>query len=309
MKPTLVVVGFSGELKLLELQARSVCKYASDAFEEIVYVINEKDADTFKAFFDDKIAVALGSVARIARILRGRDVAEAPLTRADWRSQQSLKLLSARFAKSSHILILDSKNHFVRPVSSSSFVSAAGKMLVHRYPLNPRFLAQFENACSYFGADRPPEDYLALPTVAPFMMSKETATDLVKFVEGRENKSFHEYFCGNKQFTEFYFYLAFVLSQPGQLENLYEDSPRKHVTVFRSMANEPDIVGQQVSLLEDSAIKVFGVHRHVLELANPSIIHTITAVWKQFGLVRDEQEAAYFLTPDTIKRKRWYWPF
>lgn len=309
MKPTLVVVGFSDELKLLELQARSISKYAPSAFEEIIYVINERDETSFKAFFDDKIAGALGPVTKIARTLSGDDVAKAPLTRTDWRSQQSLKLLAADFATTRHILILDSKNHFVRPITSDQFVSDDGRMCVFRYPLNPRFRVQFENACAYFGVNRLPADFLALPTVAPFMMCKETTVRLVEFVENRENQSFHEYFCGNKQFTEFYFYLAFLLSQPGQLDTLYADGPRRHVTLFRSMANDPSAVAEQLSMLNDEAIRVFGVHRHVLAQANPQIVHAVSKEWVRFGLVGDEQEAAYFLTPGLNRRKRWYWPF
>ncbi len=309
MKPTLIVVGFSGELKLLELQARSILKYAPGAFEEIIYVINEKEENAFKAFFDDKIAAALGPVARIARIVSGGDVAKAPLTRTDWRSQQSLKLLAAVFSSTRHILILDSKNHFVRPVTLSHFVGDDGRMLVFRYPLNPRFRAQFENACTYFGVNSLPADFLALPTVAPFMMCKESTMRLVELVEKRENQSFHEYFCGNKQFTEFYFYLAFLLSRPGQLDALYADSPRRHVTLFRSMAIDPSAVAEQLSMLNDEAIRIFGVHRHVLERADPQIMDAVSKEWERFGLVADAQEATYFLTPDLIRRKRWFWPF
>lgn len=309
MKPTLLVIGFLGEQRLLELQARSIAKYASDVFENILYVSNERNPSAFRQLFEDKLARELGQMADVARVIDGNSVANMSLTRTDWRSQQSLKLLAPRFSNSASILILDCKNHFVRPVSSADFINSDDRMITYRYPVNARFAEQFKNACDYFGIEPPSSDFAALPTVAPFMMDRDTVGQMIDVVEKRENQNFHDFFCGNKRFTEFYFYLAYLLSRSAKLEALYEGGPRKHVTVFRSMADNPTQALEQLSHLKDKNITILGVHRQVLAQANLAILAAITQQWITFGLVRDEQEAAYFLTPDLIKRTRWYWPF
>lgn len=309
MKPTLLVVGFLGEQRLLELQARSIAKYAPDAFADIIYVANERDPSAFHQLFEDKLARELGPVADVARVIDGKSVAKMPLNRTDWRSQQSLKLLAPRYSNTASILILDCKNHFVRPVSSADFINSDGRMITYRYPVNARFVEQFKNACDYFGIEPPSSDFAALPTVAPFLMDRDTVGQMIDLVEKRENQSFHDFFCGNKRFTEFYFYLAYLLSQSATLEALYEGGPRKHLTLFRSMADNPTQALEQLSHLKDKNITILGVHRQVLAQANPEILAAIAQHWITFGLVRDEQEAAHFLTPDQIKRTRWYWPF
>lgn len=81
---------------MLELQARSIAKYAPDAFQDIIYVANERDPSAFHQLFEDKLARELGPVADVAQVIDGSKVAKVPLTRTDWRSQQSLKLLAPR---------------------------------------------------------------------------------------------------------------------------------------------------------------------------------------------------------------------
>lgn len=305
----LVVVGFTGELKMLALQARSLAKYAKDVFTRIHYVVNEKDSKAFQRFFDKHIEPELGHLAPIAAVTPGAAVAGQNLKRTDWRSQQSLKLLAAKLVVAPQFLILDSKNHFIRPVKKSTFVAEDGRMTTHRYGINEKFRPQFENACRYFGAPMPAEGFLALPTVTPFMMSAQHARNLLSAVEAREKISFHSFFCGNKDYTEFYFYLAYLLSREGLVDQLYQTRSRPQLTLFRSVARDEKALVDLLPILDQEDVYCFGVHRALAEQENPNINAAIAQIWSRFNLVQDEAEAAYFLTPDATQRKRWYWPF
>ena len=308
-KPDLVVVGFSGELKLLKLQARSLRLFAPDAFNKIHYVINEENTQPFVRYYENEIRPELGSLADRACLLEGRLVAGMPLRRMDWRSQQSLKLLASRHVEAENFLILDSKNHFVRTVIAETFVTPGGCLYTHRYEFNESFRPKFDNACKYFDVDHVPDDLLAMPTATPFMMSTRVARDLVADVEAREGVPFHGFFTSTKDFTEFYFYFAYLLSKPCLLDQLYETRERPQVTLFRSVATEPDKVQSLLKVLDREAVYLFGVHREVLKAANPDIAAMIRETWRRFGLVEDEQEAVYFLTPDRVPARRKWWQF
>lgn len=305
----LVVVGFTGELKMLALQARSLAKYAEGAFTRIHYVVNDRDIRAFQRFFEDKIKPELGNLVSAVVVTPGDVVAGQKLKRTDWRSQQSLKLLAARLVEAPQFLILDSKNHFIRPVSNSTFVTDDGRMKTHRYGFNEKFRPKFENACRYFGTPLPDEEFLALPTATPFMMSTQQARDLVSDVEARQQTSFHSFFCGNKDYTEFYFYLAYLLSKAGLLEKLYQSRSRPQVTLFRSVTENEKLLDDLLPVLDREDVYCFGVHRALAERYNPRVSAVVSQTWLRFGLVKDGQEAAYFLTPDVAKPKRWYWPF
>ena len=308
-KPDLVVVGFSGELKLLKLQARSIRLFAADAFNAIHYIINEDNTRPFVTYYENEIAPELGALTAKTFLLEGKTVADMPLKRMDWRSQQSLKLLAARHVKAESFLILDSKNHFVRPVTAETFVSESGHLFTHRYEFNQNFRPKFENACRYFGMKDVLHDIQAMPTATPFMMSASVVRDLLDHTERQENIPFHQFFTGTKDFTEFYFYFAYLLSKPGLLDQLYETRERPQVTLFRSVATSPGEVQKLTRVLEREAVYLFGVHREVLKAENPDIFRVIREVWQRFGLVTHDDEAAYFLTPDQPAPRRKWWQF
>ncbi len=308
-KPDLVVVGFSGELRILKLQARSLRLFAPKAFNRIHYVINEADTRRFEAYFEAEIVPELGPLAESAQLLPGEQVAGMPLTRMDWRSQQSLKLLAARHVQADSFLILDSKNHFIRPVTNSTFIADDGRMRTHRYEFNEKFRSKFENGCHYFGATLPGPDIQALPTATPFMMSAVAACDLIKRVETQEGEAFHKFFLGSKDYTEFYFYFAYLLSQPGLLDTLYVTRSRPQVTLFRSAAPDPAQLEKLLPVLDREDVHTFGVHRAALQAANPEMLAAIAKIWQRFGLVENEAEATYFLTPDKMPARRKWWQF
>lgn len=305
----LVVVGFTGELKMLELQARSLRQYAPNVFSHIHYIANDRNGRVFRRFYRDKIAPELGPLANIATVYDGSVVAGERLSRTDWRSQQTLKLLAARIVSSPSYLILDSKNHFIRPVTHETFLAADGRLKSHRYAVNEKFRSAFQNACHYFGIESVPDDILALPTVTPFLMHTSAVEDMLAVVEKREQRTFHQFFTGNRDFTEFYFYFSYIFSQPSLLDRLYETSLRSQVTLFRSMADNPDRLDEILPVLDEEGVHCFGVHRALTVWAEPSVAAKIAAIWQRFGLVRDAEEARYFLTPDKALQAPYFWQF
>lgn len=309
----LVVVGFTGELKMLQLQARSLRLFAPDVFSQILYIVNDRSPERFLQFYEDRILPELGPLAARTRVVDGREIAGQKLKRTDWRSQQSLKLLAARHTLSPNYLILDSKNHLIRPVGRQTFVTDDGRLRTHRYDFNEKFMIKFENACRYFGIDAPAPGFAALPTATPFMMSAEIARHLMLEVEAKEKKSFHSFFTGSKDYTEFYFYFAYVLSKTGLLDRTYVTRSRPQVTLFRSAAEDLARVKALLPILDREDVYCFGVHRALLLAANEPTLKAVSDVWRRFGLVDNADEVTYFQTPDESPKpqpgKRRFWLF
>ncbi len=309
----LVVVGFTGELKMLQLQARSLRLFAPDVFSQILYIVNDRRPEVFLQFYEEQILPELGPLAARTKVIDGRDIAGQKLKRTDWRSQQSLKLLAAHHTISPNYLILDSKNHLIRPVSLQTFISDDGQLRTHRYDFNEKFKVKFENACRYFNVSTPAPGFAALPTATPFLMSAEIARHLIIEVEAKEKTSFHSFFTGSKDYTEFYFYFAYLLSKPGLLDRTYVTRARPQVTLFRSAAEDPARVDALLPILDREDVYCFGVHRAVLMAADEPTLQAVRGVWRRYGLVDHADEARYFQTPDESPkppvRKRRFWFF
>lgn len=305
----LVVVGFTGDLRLLELQARSLRRHAADAFDRLVYVINERNARQFKRAFEQCVIPELGSLANRTLLIDGSDLAGEKLRRANWRSQQSLKLLAARKVQAHRFLVLDGKNHFIRPVERGTFLSSTGRLRTHRYELNEKLRKNFKNACAYFDVEFRDVPREALPTSPPFLMDRATVCALLDEVEAKEGIPFHRFFNTSGDFTEFYFYFAYLLSRPGLLDQLYETRTRAQVTLFRSAADDPARVKTLLPVIDRKEVYCFGVHRTVLEASNPDTNRAIANVWQRFGLTESDEESAYFLQPQRLTGWRKFWPF
>lgn len=301
----LVVIGFSGEMRALKLMARSLRLYAEPGlFGQLLFIVNEHSSKAFRRYFESDVRPELGPYSAQARVLEGAQVAGHSLGKKGWRSQQSLKLLAANAVSSPAYLILDSKNHFIRPVERASFLADDGRLRSNMYPLNKKFAPLFENACRYFGVDDYDLSADAMPTATPFLMQTNLVKALISTVIEREGRNFHDHFMQSRAFTEFYLYYAFVLAQPGGFEAVYERRSKPYVSIFSGAAEDVDYVRDHLSIIEDPDIYCFGIHRHVFEVGQNDILEMVRAVWKRFGLVENDEEARYFQVFEPPRRKR-----
>lgn len=152
---TLVTVVHGGEVPLLEMQARSLARHATQAgIAEILVLVNDRDEDGVLAQVS-ALTPLYGPLADRVRVLGG-DETFAPTARParplhrvmdfvmrhprlqlinrggwrgndGWRLQQAFKLAAARHAQTSHIVFLDSKNIFTGSLSRDCFIAADGR--------------------------------------------------------------------------------------------------------------------------------------------------------------------------------------
>ena len=305
-KLDLVVVGFTGELRALKLQARSIRLYAKPGmFGRIFYICNDQAYGVFKRFITREVIPELGNFSSQVEVVDYQKLVGKRIKKTGWRSQQALKLLAAHIVTTPQFLILDSKNHFIRPFDTSVFMSADDKLCVNSVPINALFRQHFNAACDYFNVQGGKKIDQAHPTTTPFMMATHIAKDLMDAVEAREGKPFFDVFLEKTEWNEFYLYYVYMLSKDKLLEATYEEGPRYALALFGQAAESSERVSMLIEALEDPDICSTGVHRHVFEVGMSENMAAITSMWLRFGLINTHAEAVYFQTFDKpVKRKR-----
>jgi len=306
-----VTVVFNDELRLLKLQARSMGRYLDPTLVGSIYVIvNDRRPAVVRAFFLEHILPEYGSLKHKVRFLLHDDVWQTRNRRFGWQSQQALKLIAARQVKADSYLILDAKNHFVRPVQSDAFFAPDGRLRSHLYLMVPKFQQAFAAACDLFGL---PGDHNGpcLPTTTPFLADRQLVTDMLQTIEARVGQPFEHYFMQAKgRYTEFSLYSAFHLLSRGGFEATYERRNCPTATLFRGIRAKPDRVLDVLSRLEDDEeAYCMGVHREILKVSDPTVLNLVKGAWARFDLVTEAKEQAYFMEiQDTLPKWRRFLP-
>lgn len=302
-----VTVCFADEIRLLELQARSMARYLDPSLIDTIHVIiNERQPEPLIALFHDRIAPAYGPLLPRVKLVDYKTLWAGSSRRLGWISQQALKLLVARNSRQRAIVILDSKNHFIRPVRRDDLLAADGRLRSHLYPMARKFVPHYHRACRYFGYSGAIPDDMVLPTTTPFLADRDLILALLDAVEEKEECTFQDFFSREKgAYTEFCLYSAFHLYERGPFEHTYECRTGPTGTLFRGSASRPERAQKVLDSLTDEAKYCMGVHRQVLQTAHPQILKMISDTWHRFGLVTSPDEADYFLTvPSRTIRRR-----
>ena len=310
-KIDLITVCFSNDMKLLQLQARSVRLFMDPSLVgQILLVINDRNVRGVERFIKRSILPEYGVFASKVRVLSGHTVIGAKQKRFGWGSQQALKLLAVRYACAATVMILDCKVHFVRSVTNEHIWMPDGRIKTRKYPVIDRFRGYFDNACNYFGVGSVANGQPVLPTVPPFIVPSKIVCQMLETMENQEGRSFFDLFLQKKRrFTEFYLLHAYMMSLHGGIDGLYKQTPFQAVSLMASFKENEALVAEKINALNETDTYCFAVHRVVLEAGNEAIADQIIAVWQQFGLACSEAESRSFLMPPQFPAKWRFWLF
>lgn len=127
-----VTICFSGEFPNLLLQARSLAKYGNDVVKEWKIVLNSE----IEAEEREKVFLSLRKELQNAQFnvlwIERKDIIDIGLPEMHGsRSQQILKIVISNYMQDKFYVLLDSKNHAIRPLKKEFFV-CDDKPIVHR---------------------------------------------------------------------------------------------------------------------------------------------------------------------------------
>jgi hypothetical protein len=206
----LITVVFREEIDYLRTQAESVSLYVP-TINNIYVVVNDDDGvcdliDTaWWAQHADRVKIVPYSKWGYQTWVLG------------WENQQLLKLLAASEADSSWSMVLDTKTWFIQPLIYTKLFDSYGKPTVGLQQTVPVFQSSREFVEQYYDVSL--LEVLG-PAGVPFMFHTKSVSDMIagfdNFIDFFQVHVRHPHFV-----TEFYLYSAYILSQHGTYEALY----------------------------------------------------------------------------------------
>jgi len=209
-------------------------------------------------------------------------------------SQQVLKLRVADLISTPTYVVLDAKNHLVRPTGLSSFVAPDGRPRANFYHYDAHPLrTSLERVLDYFGLER--ESHLArfTSTATPFILVTIVCRRLVADLEAREAKPFAELFV-NRGFTEFFLYSAWLESTGTTLDVLYDDSGIPNPAVWPRGRGQAG-VARVLDAASSPTTHFLSIHRTALARMGRSATDLLIAFWIERGFFSGRGEARRFI--------------
>lgn len=323
----IATVVFSRELDLLQLQARSIDRFLDPrGIGRILVVINDAeeaacvaraaaivpDYGRFAARVEIVGADALfalrparcGPRGLVQRVRHGftRHRRLFPFgVKGGWRGnrgwsvQQAMKLAVARHASAAFLLILDAKNHFIRPVTTASFVSDAGRARSYGVVPDTVQWPWIEASFRRFGLPPPDRGAPAPPSVTPFCAPRAVVSGCLDALEARVGPAEAFFARKDSRETEFMLIYAHVVAQHGSWAACFDQGLVPAATMSR-VADDAR-VDRVLGLAEDGTAEILSVHSGRIASLRPQDRRRLAAIWADRHLTPPGR-LAISLTPE-----------
>ena len=287
MPYSFVTVAHADDAWLLRLQARSMRLHLPPTLAGEIVVVENFDAGRPVAW-RDRLRAEYGDLAGRVRFVPAEALGPLPPA-PGWWTQQALKLLVCRIVAPRRYVVLDAKNHLVRPLRLGFLEGPDGRMLARRYDYRRHPLRHFLERTLLF-CEVPPDAHLGwfMQAGTPFTIDRDDAREAIGFVEAGTGKRFAEGLV-EERITEF-FLLAARLMGRGVLEDRYDFSQIACPVVWEGMA-EPAALASAIRDAEAGCAPIFGVHRRVIPTLDDVSREMLGRFWTRHGLFGSPGEA------------------
>ena len=323
----LVNVVFRVELPLLLLQARSIARYFdAESLNEIIVILNDPDEArchreveamrTEYGHFADRLRIVSPSALldtpdsvytrlRASWVAGGRTRFKALFGRSPsrgnpkgwcgnngWSMQQAFKLLSARVCTGTHIVFLDAKNHFLKPVDATRFVARDGRARSRKLRPDVKQREWIEASFAAIGLPMPLADE-APPTVTPFSIERCLLADCIQKLTEQLGPLECFFALRRGKATEFMLIYAALDRGEGHWKRLFADALPTSTTVFRPPeSGDPDdtTLLETVKALRVQPTLLSGIHRTRLQKLKCEARYELSELWIDHGLISDPDE-------------------
>jgi hypothetical protein len=293
-KYSIVTVVFEGDVELMYLQARSMNLYCDPSLIEEIIVVDNFTAPKPKRW-EEKLLQFYGRMATKVRIVPATNITDTHGI-PGWFSQQALKLAVARIVKTDRYVILDAKNHLIKPLTRDFLETVNGKVRINGYGYETHPLLRYlEKTCAYVGLDISGPIERFVRTSTPFTMVTSATKAMVDNIEAREGKDL-ALVISEHGLTEFFLY-AGHLQHNGVLDELYDWTQPFSPDIWKWGAEDLAIIQEAVDKAQlDTSGPFFSVHRGAIPLFAPAGREIICKLWTERSLFLDEDIAFEFLS-------------
>ena len=291
---SIAIVYYEKDVDLAALLGRTIEAFVPAELVDRIYLLNNyADETAGQAAFDTQIAPVFTRFSEHLQYVAARDLGVAP-EKDSYSAQQALKLEIARNVETPYYLVLDSKNHFTRPVSWEDFFASDGRAKTHTARHGGYLQTCFQHSLAYFGLKLDPEDTQVLPTITPYMMHRDTVRDMLAAIYTQDRLSVAELIRANNKRTEFLLYCAY-LKKIDQIEAHYAFAPRPFVTLFTRSPEEEDAIDRHLAQLEQPLVYAFGLHAKRFAQLSEKHIGMISDFWARRGIFNSPEAGRAFI--------------
>lgn len=199
-----------------------------------------------------------------------------------WRVQQALKLAVARQGDSPFVLLLDAKNHFVRPVGLDSFVDADGRARSYTDQPGEKRYAWIAGSYRLFGLPPPGRDVPSPPTVTPVVVPRAVLRGCLDAIEARVGPVEAFFTRAKGETSEFMLIYAYVAGECGGWDTVFAPGLIPAASIFRR-GSDGDI-DRVLSAVEDGTAEILSVHDSRRAGLASEHRRRIEAIWRDRGL-------------------------
>jgi len=293
-----VSVTFRDDLNLIRLQARSIARFVDPALiDRYIIIVNHAASDPVHAQTREAVLAEMQGFKKPVLFMTQTDLIRPAKDEEGWRSQQVLKLMIARKLEGEAYILLDAKNHFVRPVGYSCFFPE-GRAITRSYKPAPALQKFFDRTAAYYGLDPKMVAGDAMPATTPYILYTDWVRDLIDDIETHERCSLADFMLiKNTLVTEFFLYYCFMRAKNLPVADRYIIKKRMVVSLFTRYPEDEETTNRLIESVRDENIKVFGLHRRRIAQLTENQRRMISSLWMHNGLIATHAEVDEFLNP------------
>jgi Sulfotransferase family/Family of unknown function (DUF6492) len=273
-----IVFDHPAEWNLLKIQASSFCFVDPEMVHRIMVLYNEWE--DLAIFEKEKIRSYYPSSLQDKVVFLSYTELQLPkeYLNSGWQLQQLCKLWIAKFIDYDYC-VLDTKNHFIKPVKISDFFTNDGKYKVFTSPGADTYMQDhFINCLNCFGVKDVSSNIHSVSMSTPFLFDREKVLDMIEHIDIAIGISMPYFFMNHYGITEFYLYAAYLLYRNAQ-DVAY--CPIIHTSIHRNPNEEWSVrfIEEELYLLPQ--FKVFGIHRDAIPQMSKKYRDSLWKMYKQ----------------------------
>jgi len=264
------------EIKLLKLQAHSFSFVYPDIINNILVIFNDKKSlneQMRNKFYDEIIECYPVELIDKVKLLFLEDL-NLDFDYSNWFTQQLIKLEISKHVTSDYYVVLDSKNHFIKIITSDYFFKNNTSPYLYFNYHNDKMLEFYSNSLNYFDIKCPYDNnenfdkMFKIQSSTPFLFITKECINMIKYVEARENKPFKDFFVETKQFTEFFFYYTYLIFSNKYLLYEYSINLQPIITVGpqNPVTENYNTWEYKKNILDNNKIYIFSLHRNCFKI-------------------------------------------
>lgn len=288
---TIATITFEGDLRLTVLQALSIDRlFDVEGVQEYLVVLNGSDNELLGTEFQRHLKGRISTNLRDKlRLISTPDLPRGGDGRG-WYGQQTLKLALCDLVQTDAYLMLDAKNHFIRPSRIEDFFYD-GKPITQLTPTTPnwtKYVRASLTALDVFTEDRLSQ---MMPTVTPYLMLTKEVASTARRLEQKFGLPLDKAIRKTGGATEFFLYYAHLVSA---FDNIpYSNRPSLTRTLFTQWPQDHGKVIDMISEAVEQNVPMFGLHRNRLPQLSRYQMDAIKDMWGKY-LLKDWENPDWF---------------